>query len=206
MANRLAATWDKTIFIDERTTEIMSKTTAFRTVWLGLAFFIGGAIAVAAEPEWINPVIKNYGKVVSLPNVAMQPDKNAEYKVVFNLTTASDADKLNASLDKVARTVNIFGSAGVPTSHMHFVVVVHGPATPIVLDDAHHQEKFKSANPNSDLIDALAKAGVKVMVCGQALAAHKFPHEWVNPKVEITLSALSDLIILEKQGYNLIQF
>ena len=183
----------------------MGKTIAFRTVCLGLTFFIGGAFA-AAEPEWINPVIKNYGKVVSLPNAGMQPDRNAEYKVVFNLTTGSDADKLNASLDKVARTVNIFGSAGVPTSRLHFVVVIHGPATPIVLDDAHHQEKFKNANPNSELIDALEKAGVKVVVCGQALAAHKFPHEWVNPKVEITLSALSDLIILEKQGYVLIQF
>jgi len=172
----------------------------------GLAMLACASLAAAAEPEWINPVIKNYGKVVSLPNAGMQPDKNAEYKVVFNVTGGGDADKVNVSLDKVARTVNVFGSAGVPVSHMHFVVVIHGPATPIVLDDAHHQEKFKSANPNLELIDALEKAGVQVVVCGQALAHNKFPHEWVSPKVEITLSALTDLIILEKQGYVLIQF
>jgi intracellular sulfur oxidation DsrE/DsrF family protein len=42
---------------------------------------------------------------------------------------------------------------------------------------------------------------VKLIVCGQALAGQKFPHEWVNPDVEITLSAISSVIMLEMQGY-----
>ncbi len=174
---------------------------ALGTPLLGLALLACGTIAASAEPEWSNPVIKGYGKIVSLPNAAMQPDKNADYKVVFNLTVGVDPDKVNSSLDRVARTVNIFASAGVPVSHLHFVVVIHGPATPIVLDNAHYQEKFKLDNPNIALIDALEKAGVKVVVCGQALAGNKIEHEWVNPKVEITLSAITDVVILEKAGY-----
>jgi len=176
---------------------------ALGTPLLGLALLACGMIAAAAEPEWSNPVIKEYGKIVSLPKAAMQPDKNADYKVVFNLTVGGDPDKVNSSLDRVARTVNIFASAGVPASHLHFVVVIHGPATPIVLDNAHYQEKFKLDNPNIPLIDAIEKAGVKVVVCGQALAHNKIAHEWVNPQVELTLSAITDVIILEKEGYQL---
>jgi len=168
---------------------------------LGLAILACSSFAAAAEPEWSNPVIKGYGKIVSLPNAAMQPNKNADYKVVFNLTVGGDPDKLNSSLDRVARTVNIYGSAGVPASHLHFVVVIHGPATPIVLDSTHYQEKFKFDNPNIALIDELEKVGVKVVVCGQALAHNKFAQEWVYPKIELTLSAITDIIILEKSGY-----
>jgi intracellular sulfur oxidation DsrE/DsrF family protein len=104
----------------------------------------------------------------------------------------------------VARAVNLFASAGVPQSHLNLVVVIHGTATPIVLDNAHYQEKFKLENPNIALIDALEKAGVKVAVCGQALAGNKFPQEWVYPKIENTLSAITDIVILEKNGYVLI--
>lgn len=168
---------------------------------IGLALLACSSLVTAAEPEWINPVIKDYGKVVALPGAGMQPDKNAEYKVVFNVTGGGDADKVNSSLDRVARTVNIFATAGVPASHLHLIAVVHGPATPLVLDNAHYQEKFKTDNPNIALIDELEKVGVKVVVCGQALAHNKFAHDAVNPKVEITLSAITDLIILEKAGY-----
>jgi intracellular sulfur oxidation DsrE/DsrF family protein len=171
------------------------------TYLLGVALLSCTTLAPAAEPEWTNPVIKGYGKVVSLPDAAMQPDKNAEYKIVFNLTPGGDPDKVNASLDRVARAVNIFASAGVPTSRLNMVVVIHGPATPIVLDNAHYQEKFKLDNPNIALIDELGKAGVKVVVCGQALAGNKFAQNWVYPKVEHTLSAITDLVILEKSGY-----
>jgi intracellular sulfur oxidation DsrE/DsrF family protein len=167
----------------------------------GLALLASGSIAMAAEPEWTYPVIKDYGKIVALPDAAMQPDKHAEYNVVFNLTGGGEPDKVNGSLERVARTVNVFASAGVPASHLHFIVVVHGPATPIVLDNTHYQEKFKTDNPNIALIDDLEKVGVKVVVCGQALAHNKFAHEWVNPKVELTLSAITDVIILEKKGY-----
>jgi intracellular sulfur oxidation DsrE/DsrF family protein len=170
---------------------------------MGLVLLTCTTVTSAAEPEWTNPVIKGYGKVVPLPNASMQPDKNAEYKIVFNLTPGGDPDKVNASLERVARAVNIFASAGVPPSRLNMVVVIHGPATPIVLDNAHYQEKFKLDNPNIGLIDELGKAGVKVVVCGQALAGNKFAQNWVYPKVEHTLSAITDLVILEKNGYAL---
>jgi len=166
-----------------------------------IALMIVGAIAHAADPEWTYPTIQGFGKIVALPNATMQPSKDSDYKVVFNMTVGGDADKVNPSLDRAARAVNIFTSAGVPLSHLHFVVVIHGPATPSVLNNARYREKFSVDNPNIKLIGELEKVGVKVVVCGQALANQNFPHDWVDPQVEITLAAISDVIILEQQGY-----
>lgn len=160
--------------------------------------------ASAQEPKWINPTIQEGGAVVALPDASVQPDKSTDYKVVFNVTNGGGTDKINPGLDRVARAVNIFTSAGVPASHLHFVAVIHGPATPSVLDNAHYREKFNVDNPNLKLIGELTRAGVKVMVCGQALAHNKFAQAWVSREVEITLSAISDLVILQQQGYVLL--
>jgi len=160
-----------------------------------------GTIVQAEDTKWVNPTIHEGGAVVSLPDSGMQPSKTTEYKVVFNVTNAGANDKINPGLDRVARAVNIFTSAGVPASHLHFIAVIHGPATPSILDNTHYREKFSMDNPNLKLIDELTQAGVKVVVCGQALAHNKFPQEWVHGQVEVTLSAISDVIILEQQGY-----
>lgn len=177
-----------------------------RTTLTSCAIALGlvTGLATAGEPGWVNPAIQDFGAVVSLPDSGMQPSKDVDYKVVFNVTGSGGNDKVNPSLDRVARAVNVFASAGVPLSHLHFVAVVHGPATPAVLDNEHYKEKFSLDNPNIKLITELKAAGVKVVVCGQALAHNKFPHEWVNREVEITLAALSDVIILEQQGYVLV--
>jgi intracellular sulfur oxidation DsrE/DsrF family protein len=160
--------------------------------------------AYAQQWNWTNPTIKEFGAVVPLPNAALQPDKNVDYKVVFNVTSWGVPDKVEPGLERVARTVNLFTSAGVPVSRLHFIVVIHGPATPAVLDQGHYLEKYGMGNPNVDLIAALEQAGVQVVVCGQALAHHKFPDAWVNPEVEITLAAMTNLIILQQQGYVLV--
>jgi intracellular sulfur oxidation DsrE/DsrF family protein len=158
----------------------------------------------AQEWNWTNPVIKEFGAVVPRQDAALQPDKNADYKVVFNVTAWATPDKVQPGLERVARSVNLFASAGVPASHLHFIAVIHGPATPAVLDDSHYREKFSVDNPNVKLIAALKNAGVQVVVCAQALATFKFPDGWVDPDVEVTLAALTDLIILQQQGYILV--
>jgi intracellular sulfur oxidation DsrE/DsrF family protein len=173
-------------------------------VALSVLFGFISASAIAEDAKWINPTIADYGAVVSLPDAGMQPSKDTQYKVVFNVTSGGDSDKVNPGLDRVARAVNIFTSAGVPASHLHFVAVVHGPATSSVLDNEHYRQKFNVDNPNVKLISELSKAGVKVVVCGQALAHNKFPHDWVNREVELTLAAISDVIILQQQGYVLL--
>lgn len=161
-----------------------------------------GARAAQSAAYWSYPAIQGYGPVHPLPKAAEQPSPKKIYKVVFDVTKGGKGkSKVNPGLDHVARAVNVFASAGVPLSHLKFVAVIHGPATPSVLKDHKYREKFGTSNPNVKLIAALRKAGVKVEVCGQALADNHFKHQWVDSKVTITLSALSDLAIYGDRGY-----
>jgi len=153
---------------------------------------------------WSTPTIQNFGKIHSLPNAAYQPDKAAEYKIVFALTKGpkTPAD-VNPSLDRVARTVNLYVASGVPVAHLKFVAIAYGEATALALNDEAYRAKFGTANPNLPLIAALRKAGVDVAVCGQAVAEQHFSYAAVDKSVTLALSGLVTITTLEHKGYDL---
>ncbi|HEN47232.1 MAG TPA: hypothetical protein ENI75_02585 [Mizugakiibacter sp.] len=102
--------------------------------------------------------------------------------------------------------MNAFAIMGVPLKNLKFALVVHGPATSVVLSAKAFKAKFGYANPNLKVIDALAKAGVVLTVCGNALADNGYTPSEVNPKFKIALSAISTLVILQDKGYALMRF
>jgi len=169
--------------------------------------------AYAAEEQqsvgkfgYIYPVIKKYGPVHPLPNAAVQPDKSLKYKVLFDVTTDKTKDNVNDGLSHVARFINVMDSAGVKPDQMDVVVIIHGPATPVVLKNEEYKKKYDKDNPDRELISELKKANVGVYVCGQALADNKFEHAWVNPDVTIVLSALVFVPTYELKGYGYTPF
>jgi intracellular sulfur oxidation DsrE/DsrF family protein len=167
-----------------------------------LAGLVG--MADAAEPEMVTPGIPGEGPIHPLPDAAYQPKRDATYKVVFALTRAGDTPQdVSPSLLRVARTVNLYVSAGVPLNHLKFVAVAYGPATPSVLDDEHYKAKFNVPNPNLALIHKLHAAGVDVAVCGQAVIESKFEYAWIAKDVTLSLSALTTITVLQQQGYAL---
>lgn len=95
-----------------------------------------------AEVHDSNPVISHYGKIYPLPNALFQPHKSiAEHRILFNLSKPAPAPNiLNPSLDKIARIINLYASAGINPKHLKIFVIVHDNATPILLDNAHHKE------------------------------------------------------------------
>lgn len=169
---------------------------------IGLAF--ASTLAFAGEGAWQTPVIHGAGPMHPLPHAAYQPNPDATYKVVFTLTRASDDPaKVNPSLQRVARAVNLYAGAGVPLDHLKFVAVASGPATAIALDDAHYRQQYGTANPNLPVIRELRHAGIDVAVCGQAIAEHHYEYDWVSRDVTVALSALTTVTELEQQGYAL---
>lgn len=172
-----------------------------------LAFACFGAAAQQnySDPGfWSTPTVNGYGKIHYLPKAAYQPQKNVTYKIVFALTKgAKTPADVNPALDHVARTVNLYVAAGVPMSHLKFVAVAYGAATPLVLDNAHYRAKFGVDNPNLKLIEMLRKDGVDIAVCGQAVAEHKIDYSSVSSKVTLALSGLTTVTTLEQRGYSL---
>lgn len=163
--------------------------------------------AYAADQDsgfWQTPTIHDAGKIHPMPRAAYQPDPHATYKVVFSLSHfGAKPGEVSPSLEHVARAVNLYVNAGVPLSHLKFVAIAAGPATPIALDDAQYRAKYGVANPNLSVIEQLRKAGVDVAVCAQAVAEHQFQYTWIDPRVTVALSGLTTVIDLQQQGYAL---
>ncbi|MCL5268245.1 MAG: DsrE family protein [Bacteroidetes bacterium] len=157
-----------------------------------------------AQAKWEYPVIKGYGPVHPLPDAAIQPDKSLNYKILFDITQAAkEKGKVNPALDHLARLINVFASAGMMPDKMKLVAIIHGPATPVVLNNEEFKSKFGIDNPDIKLINDLKKSGVVFYVCGQALADNSYEHKWVNKGITIALSALTVVPTYQLRGYAL---
>ena len=172
---------------------------------LGIAAAILSLSIPAAAQDARHPAIAGYGAIVPLEEAANRPAPGDDMRVLFEITSdARTAEGLNRSLDRVARYLNLLASAGVTPSAGDVKIVIHGPATPMVLRDAAYRERFDAANPDMQLIAALARAGVEFHVCGQALAGHRIAPDAVDPAIQTDLSALTTLVLLQSQGWPVI--
>jgi len=182
----------------------MSRYAIIIAMALCLPMFAVHAAANDSSGFWQTPTIHGAGKIHPMPHAAYQPDPHATYKVVFSLTHfGAKPGEVSPSLEHVARAVNLYVNAGVPLSHLKFVAIAAGPATPIALNDTQYRAKYGVANPNLAVIDQLRKAGVDIAVCAQAVAEHQFSYDWIDPRVTVALSGLTTVIDLEQQGYAL---
>jgi len=169
--------------------------------WLSL---VSGVSASADVPT--QAVIPGYGAITPVEGATERPDRTLRYRVLFGVTKAASApDKINPSLEKVARFLNLLGKDGVRPKPGDVVVIVSGPATPIVTDDAAYSRKTGvAANPNLALIEELKRAGVSVRVCSQALVGNKVDPATVEKGVAIDVSALTTMATLQLRGWALI--
>ena len=151
---------------------------------------------------WEYPVIKGYGGMEPLPNAAFQPDKPIKYRVLFDITKASESvDRVNPGLDRVARFLNVMAVSGILPKDMELAAIIHGQATPSVLKSEVFKDRFKKDNPNREIIQGLKEAGVKLYVCGQTLVDDGFKEEWVNEQIGIAVSALVVVPTYQLKGY-----
>ena len=104
-----------------------------------------GGTSLAAQDNLVYPVIPGFGGIVAVPSAAERPDPKLRYRVLFNVTkAASSPDKVNPSLEKVARFVNLLGADKVHPAG-DIAVIIHGPATPLVLQNAPYAARMKVA-------------------------------------------------------------
>jgi intracellular sulfur oxidation DsrE/DsrF family protein len=160
--------------------------------------------ATAADPR--HPAVQGYGAITPMPEAKERPDRSLRYRVLFNVTKAAAIpDQTNSTLEKVARFLNLLGADGVRPAPGDVVVIIHGPATPLVTTDAAYAGRTTVAkNPNLPLIAALRSAGVSVRVCSQALVGNKIDPATVDKGVEVDVSALTTLATLQLRGWALI--
>lgn len=150
------------------------------------------------------PVIQGYGPAYRIPRAAEMPYRKHGIKTLFDVTKAAKSpDKVDPSLDHIARYLNVYALAGVKPKDMHLVAVIHGKATAAALNNQAYDQAMhtRSGNPNVKLLDALRRAGVKLYVCGQALHDFKYHAKDVLPGIQRTLSALVVVTNYQEKHY-----
>lgn len=153
------------------------------------------------------PIIKDYGAVWSVPNPDAGVDTTMEYRVVFDIyQSGNDPGELSASLNTLARFLNMHGQAGVPKERLHVAGVIHNKASKDVMNDAAYRERYGIDNPNTGLLKQLQEAGVELYLCGQSAYSRNIDRQRMQPGIEVGLSAMTIILQLEEQGFRLIKF
>jgi len=156
-----------------------------------------------ADAEKLFPRFKGAGGVYRIDQApALNPDQ--PHKLLLDVTADGPKEEVHAGLEHAARAINLYALANVPRDKVSVTVVVHGEATPLVLNDAAYRRAFDIPNPNSDLLNRLSEAGVDIRICGQALRHHNFHESDVSHSANVDLSAMTTLVELGNRGYALI--
>jgi len=157
-----------------------------------------------AAQSTTGPVIDGYGTSFAVEDRDTPLLEDHVYKVVWEITGyEGEPEAVNRNLNRVARFLNMHGKNGVPTENMQLAVVMHGAALITALNDDSYMKRFKSANPNLELVQALAGAGVQFYVCGQSMGFREYDKSELAEPVNLALSAMTMVHQLQHEGYTL---
>ncbi|MEO7119740.1 MAG: DsrE family protein [Ginsengibacter sp.] len=152
------------------------------------------------------PLIKagTFSGVLPVEGVDEIPSPKRQYKLLFEFTLNfkdTSHEKLNPGLVEIARVLNLHVASGIPISHIHPVIIVHGPSLFSIRNNDVFQAKFKKDNPNSKLIEDLMKNGARFIACGQAMNFLDVKKSDLYPGVKVSLTAQTALSNYVGQGY-----
>ena len=158
--------------------------------------------AISAEPKRL---IDGYGNFKQVNNLEFEIPK--KLKVVFDVYTSNgDNEKVNGGINTVARFLNMHFDAGVKVKHMKTAIVLHGAAGKDVLTHLAYNKRNLIDNPNAKLLKLLHDKGVQIIVCGQTIEFNNYKRNEILDFVDVSLSAITALVSLQSQGYQLINF
>ena len=122
------------------------------------------------------------------------------------MNTPESPDQLNKSIETAARFLNMHAQSGVPLSNLKVALVVHNMASKDLLKNSEYRSRYNTDNPNAELIKKLLNAGTEVIFCGQSSISRNVPISETIDGVELALSAMTALIQLQDDGFQLIKF
>jgi intracellular sulfur oxidation DsrE/DsrF family protein len=150
-------------------------------------------------------LIQGYGDFKPVPNLSFKTPK--KLKAVFDVYTSNDnTEELNRGINTVARYINMHIDAGVELKNIKAAIVFHGAAGKDILNNKAYNKRYITDNPNTELLNKLHDAGVQIIACGQTVEFRNYQRDEVLDFVDISLSAITALISLQTQGYQLITF
>lgn len=144
-----------------------------------------------------------FSGVVPVEDIDEIPDPDLDYKLLFELTVGrtDSISGLNANLVEISRIINLHVASGIPVEKIHPVIVVHASALNSFTTNSFYHEKYKTNNPNIELIKQMEDLGTKFIACGQAMFFFDIPKKALLPMVRVSLTAQTVLSSYQLKGY-----
>ena len=100
--------------------------------------------------------------------------------------------------------MNMHARHGVAPEKLHVAGVVHAGGAFSVVDDERYRAEYGIDNPNKEMIAEIIASGGQIILCGQSAASRGIAREDVLPGVQVALSAMTALTVLQQDGYQVI--
>ncbi len=169
-------------------------------ILLLVLFLVATSLNVSAKR-----LIEGYGDFKPVADTSFKTPKKV--KAVFDVYTSNeDNEELNRGINTVARFLNMHIDAGVKKKNIKAAIVIHGKAGKDILTNAAYDKRYIVNNPNAELLKKLHNAGVQIIVCGQTVEFRRYKRDEILEFVDVSLSAITALVSLQSQGYQLITF
>lgn len=161
---------------------------------------------VAQEAQF--PIVKGYGGIYNIEGVVEELEKGEKVRVIIELVSGNEApEEYSFWVNNIARLMNLHGIEGVSSTDLDVKVIVHGPAVMDLLSHGNYFEKYRIArNPNIPVLQALDKAGAKIIICGQSLIMRDLGRNEIWEDALVATSALTTITKNVADGYVLIKF
>jgi intracellular sulfur oxidation DsrE/DsrF family protein len=150
-------------------------------------------------------LIREVGGTPGITDPTFAAPKDLVYKMAWHVTEgpANPAER-PAGFASPANFFRLMDANGVPRANVRLAVIVHGTATPSLLNNAAYKARTGADNASIALLTALHDAGVQIIVCGQALINRNVPRDQLLPFVKVATTATSAHAVLHAQGYEVI--
>ena len=150
-------------------------------------------------------LIREIGGSPAANNPDFAAPHDLAYKRAWHVTVApEEPNGMAAGFRSPASFFRLMDSNGVPRSNVKLAVIVHGTATPSLLNNAAYKARTGADNGSLALLTALHEAGVQIIVCGQALINRNVARDQLLPFVKVATTAGTAHAILAAQGYEVI--
>src|SRR5690606_17461592 len=130
-------------------------------------------LLTAAAPARAQLPVPDVTAARDVPDAHELPDPSMEYKVLLMDGASPTPTEAHPTLTAAARYLNTVAAYGGPAGKRQLVVMSHGGIDNILKTDAYEAKHNGENNPNAAIIQALARAGVPIRVCGQAVVGMK---------------------------------
>lgn len=169
---------------------------------VALAFATFIAVPAFAAAQTGEALIQKLGASSPIPDPGFPADKKADYRIAWDVTTGVEKpDGIAPGFRRPANFLVMADAEGLSRKKVHLAIIVRGAAAKSLRNNAAYKAAAGTDNASIPLLEALHAAGVKIIVCGQALVGLKVPREELLPFVQVATSATMARATLHAQGY-----